>query len=157
MTRPDGEDQLSTSLCFNVYTLHRAFGRFFAVAFGETGFTYPKFVILKALEEAGPLTVTELSNRAGVEANTLSPLVKRMASFGLISRKRAQEDERRVVIALEDKGRHVLARAQDVMAQGFADLGLDPDQSAAVVAFLNATRQVVDAAEPPRLKIDDIT
>jgi len=156
MSDHTGEDQLSTSFCFNVYTLQRAFGRFFQSAFGETGFTYPKFVILKVLDEAGPLTVTELSQRAGVEANTLSPLLKKMAGFGLISRTRAEEDERRVVLALEDKGRLVLARAQAVVMDGFAELGLDAAQVDGAIAFLRATRDKVESADPPRLNLEDI-
>ena len=157
MTHSDDTNALIGLLCFNTYALNRAFGRFYQAAFSETGLTYPKFVILTALEEAGPLTVSELSARAAVEPNTLSPLLKKMASFGLISRQRAEEDERRVVLALEDKGRAVLKRAHAVVMEGFAGLGLDADAVAEAVTFLREARVAVDDADPPKLDLDGVT
>ncbi|WP_299689154.1 MarR family transcriptional regulator [uncultured Tateyamaria sp.] len=147
---------LTSLLCFNAYALNRAFGRYYQAAFGETGLTYPKFVILTALNEAGPMTVSELSARAAVEPNTLSPLLKKMASFDLITRQRAEEDERRVVLAIADTGRAVLARAHAVVMQGFEDLGLDADAVEQAVQFMQQARGNVDAAKPPRLSLDDL-
>ena len=66
-------------LCYNVYALNLAFGRFYQAAFGETGFTYPKFLVLKVLSEQGALSLSDLSARIGVEPNTLSPMVKKMS------------------------------------------------------------------------------
>ena len=150
------EDQLDTSVCFNVYTLQRAFSRFFQTAFGNTGFTYPKFVILKVLEEGGPMTVSELSVRAGVEPNTLSPILKRMAVFGLISRTRAADDERRVLIALESLGQTVLHRAQKVLNDSFEQLGLDPNQVSQLLQFAHEMRDKLETAEPPKLNLSDL-
>lgn len=157
MKDADQDDALARLLCFNTYALNRAFGRYYQAAFSETGLTYPKFVILTVLDEAGPMTVSELSARAAVEPNTLSPLLKKMASFGLISRQRAESDERRVVLGLEAAGRTVLARARAVVMDGFAELGLDATAVAQAVAFLQDARRAVEAADPPRLNLDDLT
>jgi len=32
---------LDDLICFQVYRLHHAFGRYYQAAFGDTGFTYP--------------------------------------------------------------------------------------------------------------------
>ena len=153
----DVDTTLTNLLCFNAYSLHRAFGRYYQAAFGETGLTYPKFVILMVLDASGPLTVSEVSARAGVEPNTLSPLLKKMASFDLITRTRAQDDERRVVLEIADKGRTVLERARGVVLQGFAALGLDPIAVEQAVTFMQEAREAVEAADPPRLNLDDLT
>ncbi|WP_415919803.1 MarR family winged helix-turn-helix transcriptional regulator [Tateyamaria sp. SN6-1] len=157
MTDASADTDLANQLCFGAYSLNRAYGRYYQAAFNETGLTYPKLVILMVLDEAGPLTVSELSSRAAVEPNTLSPLLKKMASFDLITRKRAEEDERRVVLTIADKGRVVLARAQKVISDGFAELGLDPVKVAEAVAFLRDARAIIEAAEPKRLNLDDLT
>ena len=156
MTDADTQQDLASLFCFGAYGLNRAFGRFYHAAFSETGLTYPKFVTLMALDEAGPMTVSELSARASVEPNTLSPLLKKMASFDLITRERAEEDERRVVLTITDTGRAVLQRAHAVALEGFAALGLDADEVETALRFLHEVRKRVDAADPPRLRLDDI-
>ena len=149
-------DHLKELLCFNVYALNRAFSRFYQSAFAETGLTYPKFVILKSLNTDGPSSVSELSERASVEPNSLSPILKKMASFDLITRTRSTEDERRVDIAITPKGQAVLKRADEVIMRGFAELGLDEARMVEALAFLEDTKGRVDVARPPKLDLDGI-
>lgn len=153
----DADFPLTRRLCFNVYATNRAFGRFYQAALSESGLTYPKLVILNTLKDAGALTISDLSTRAGVEPNTLSPLLKKMAEFGVITRQRSIEDERRVMIALTDVGRDVLRRADAVVQQGFAELDLDFAQCMQTVQFLEDVRERLDKADPPKLRTDDIT
>ncbi len=157
MDKNEISDALHELLCFKVYTLNRSFGRYYQAAFSDTGLTYPKFVILMALDRGGPMSVTDLSVRAGVEANTLSPLLKKMAAFGAITRRRAEDDERRVEIAIAPKGQKALVRAKAVIAEGFDDLNIDPDKMMQVMAFLEETRGKVEGADPPKLDLDGIT
>ncbi len=143
-------------ICFNTYATNRSLGRFFQSSLSDTGLTYPKFVILNSLKDAGPLTVSDLSIRAGVEPNTLSPMLKKMAEFGAITRERNPDDERRVMIALTEKGRVLLERADAVVQQGFTELGLDYEKSIAAVQYLEDLRIKLDKADPPKLKLDDL-
>ncbi|MEO1140003.1 MAG: MarR family transcriptional regulator [Pseudomonadota bacterium] len=152
---PNTED-LKQLLCFNIYSLNRAFGRYYQAAFSETGLTYPKFVILMALDAGGPMSVSALSTRAGVESNTLSPLLKKMAEFGALTRQRAEDDERRVEVAITPKGEEMLKRARNVVEQGFQELGLNPKQITDTIEFLEATHARVENAEPPKLSFDGI-
>ena len=144
-------NDLTDLLCFNIYTLNRSFGRYYQAAFSETGLTYPKFVILMALEADGPMSVSDLSARAGVEANTLSPLLKKMAEFGAITRQRAEADERRVDVAIAPLGREMLERAKAIIGQGFEELQLDRDRMIEAMQFLNDARSKVEHADPPKL------
>jgi len=139
---------LEQLLCFNVYSLNRALSRFYQAAFGETGMTYPKFVVLSALEEAGPMTVSKLSAHANMEPSTLSPLLKRMAQYGVLTRDRAIEDERRVVITLTDMGREAVTLVREAVLEGLKGLDLDPSQTGQIVEALSAARAQVEGAEP---------
>ncbi len=159
MTDPDDQrpsDQFTNRICFNIYAANRAFGRFYQAAISESGLTYPKFVILNALKDAGPLTISDLSTRAGVEPNTLSPLLKKMADFGVLTRERDAQDERRVMIALTEKGRLLLERADAIVQQGFAELDLDFAQAMQSVQFLDTLRKRLDEVDPPKLRLEDI-
>lgn len=144
-------------LCFNVYATNRAFGRFYQAILSDSGLTYPKMVILNTLKEAGPLNISDLSSRAGVEPNTLSPLLKNMAAFGVVTRERLPEDERRVVITLTDKGLTLLNRADALVQEGFAQLGLDYEDSVKAVEFLDDLRRRLDQSDPPKLRAEDLT
>jgi len=146
-SEPTSLEQL---LCFNVYSLNLALSRFYKAAFGNTGMSYPKFVVLSALEEAGPLTVSELSRYVGMESSTLSPLLKRMAEYGVLTRVRSAEDERRVMIELADMGRQAVTMVREVVLEGLKGLDLDPSQTGQIVKTLGAARARIEAADPPR-------
>jgi len=108
-------------------------------------------VVLKALEESGPSSLSDLSARVGVEANTLSPLLKRLSEFGLIERVRDKRDERRVVLDLLPFGRDVLAEADRVASEGWEALGVNDDEIAETLQTLGKLRKAIDAADPPKM------
>jgi DNA-binding MarR family transcriptional regulator len=68
------------------------------------------------LWETDDLTVGELGTRLYLDSGTLSPLLKRMAAAGLVTRTRSAEDERSVRIALTVAGRELRAEATPVPA-----------------------------------------
>jgi DNA-binding MarR family transcriptional regulator len=63
---------------------------------------------------AGDRTVNELARLTGVELSTLSRLLSRMESMGLITRRRDVADGRSVNVALAPKGRKLALRHQPV-------------------------------------------
>lgn len=148
---------LEAHYCFTAYRLNRSFARFYQAVFADTGLTYPKYVILNVLAEDGALSISQLSERAGVENNTLSPLLKRMASFGVIARERDPEDERRVVITLTDMGKTALAAARTAVADGFAALGLDAEEVKRSITYMGHAQAKLDAAVPRKLTMAALT
>lgn len=148
MTDTSDPIALERLFCFSVYSLNRALSRFYQAAFGDTGMTYPKFVVLAALDEAGPLTVSELSTYAGMEPSTLSPLLKKMAEYGVLTRVRSKEDERRVVIELTEMGRQAVGLVRDAVTESLQDLDLSPSQTGRIVDTLNAARERIAGSQP---------
>lgn len=141
---------LAQLLCFNVYALNRALNRHYQSAFGDTGMSYPKFVVLSALDEAAPLTVSELSEYTGMEPSTLSPLLKRMAEYGVLTRSRSVQDERKVLIEFTEMGRQAVAAVRETVLEALTSMGIGPSQTAQLVKSIAEVRARVDAAEPTR-------
>jgi len=141
---------LEQLICFNVYSLNRAFSRFYHAVFGNTGMTYPKFIVLAALEEEGPLSVSKLSTYTSMEPSTLSPLLKRMAEYGVLTRVRSTKDERRVQVELTDMGRQAVTLVREAMLEALEALGLDPSQTSEMTEMLSAACARVEGAYPPR-------
>ena len=105
---------LDNQLCFALYSTSLAMTRFYKPLLDELGITYPQYLVLLVLWEQEGLTVSELGNRLFLDSGTLTPLLKRMESSGLVTRLRAVEDERRVHITLTPAGRLFKTRAAKI-------------------------------------------
>src|SRR3712207_7255256 len=69
------------------------------------GLTYPQYLVMLLLWEEDNQTVGQLGARLSLDSGTLSPLLKRLTTAGLVTRHCRVEDERSVAIALTDAGR----------------------------------------------------
>ncbi|WP_457281341.1 MarR family winged helix-turn-helix transcriptional regulator [Polaromonas sp. P5_D5] len=103
--------QLDNQLCFALYSTSLAMTKLYKPMLEEMGLTYPQYLAMLVLWEQDGLTVSELGERLYLDSGTLTPLLKRMESAGLLSRIRAVEDERRVHITLTAAGRKLKAKA----------------------------------------------
>ncbi len=56
------------------------------------------------LWEHESMTVKEISAKLFLNTNTLTPLLKRMMNQGILTRRRSDEDERKVIVTLTKKG-----------------------------------------------------
>ena len=105
---------LDNQLCFALYSTSLAMTRLYKPLLDGLGITYPQYLVLLVLWERDDLSVSELGERLFLDSGTLTPLLKRMESAGLIKRIRAPDDERRVHITLTPGGRKLKARAGTV-------------------------------------------
>jgi len=70
----------------------------------KLGVTYPQYLVLVVLWEHGALGVGDLATLLRMDFGTLSPMLKRLESKGLVTRRRQPTDERRVLVDLTPKG-----------------------------------------------------
>jgi len=103
--------KLENQLCFPVYAASRLITRIYQPYLDEIGITYPQYLVLLVLWEKDEVTVNEISRKLILNTNTTTPLLKRLETLGLVSRRRSGEDERKVIIALTAKGRKLQFRA----------------------------------------------
>src|SRR4051812_24114791 len=96
---------LENFLCLDLYATSRAVMKAYTPLLAPLGLTYPQYLVLVALWEAEPLQVNELAEGLSLDSGTLSPLLKRLEASGLVERKRSDQDERTVNIALTATGR----------------------------------------------------
>ncbi|MFU8883684.1 MAG: MarR family winged helix-turn-helix transcriptional regulator [Rhodobacterales bacterium] len=112
-------------LCFNLYAASHAFTRHYKRRLAPLGLTYPQYLVMLRLHEADGQHVGSLARDLCLETNTLSPLLKRIESLGLVRRARSAEDERRVDLFLTEKGRDYAARCAEIPWLIVNELGLD--------------------------------
>ena len=95
----------SDLICFALYSASHAMQRAYAPLLGPHGLTYPQYLVLVTLWSQDGATVGQIARTLQLETNTLTPLLKRIAGQGLITRTRSDQDERQVMITLTPKGR----------------------------------------------------
>jgi MarR family transcriptional regulator, organic hydroperoxide resistance regulator len=105
---------LDNQLCFALYSASLAMTKLYKPLLDELGLTYPQYLVMLVLWEGDGLMVSALGERLSLDSGTLTPLLKRLESAGLVSRMRDAADERRVHIHLTVAGRRLKARAAKV-------------------------------------------
>ncbi len=96
--------KLENQLCFPVYAASRLITREYQPYLEKLKITYPQYLVLMVLWEHDSLPVNDIARKLLLNTNTVTPLLKRMEQLGLITRKRSDEDERKVLVCLTDQG-----------------------------------------------------
>ncbi len=107
---------LDNQLCFALYSTSLAMTKLYKPLLEQMGLTYPQYLVMLALWERDGLMVSELGERLFLDSGTLTPLLKRLESAGLIARIRDVQDERRVHIMLSAVGRALKTQAASIPA-----------------------------------------
>ncbi len=121
---------LDRQLCFKLYAASRAVIRGYKPMLDALGLTYPQYLAMLVLWEwqAAPPpqpTVKALGERLMLDSGTLTPLLKRLESLGLVQRRRAASDEREVHLALTTEGLALRDRAGPLKARLLCESGMD--------------------------------
>jgi DNA-binding MarR family transcriptional regulator len=108
--------RLDHQLCFALYSASLAMTKLYKPLLDAIGLTYPQYLVMLVLWEQDSPTVSELGERLNLDSGTLTPLLKRMESAGLLQRQRDAQDERRVRIALTPAGQALRTQAEAIPA-----------------------------------------
>jgi DNA-binding MarR family transcriptional regulator len=128
---------LDKQLCFPLYAASRLLTRIYQPLLERYGLTYPQYIVLMILWEKTPCSVTEIGERALLNSNTLTPLLKRLEQQGVITRTRDSGDERVVMIALTEHGRVLKSKCACIPTEMQQRLGFDPDKAIALKQLLD--------------------
>jgi len=147
-TQPVNLDQLT---CFALYAASRAVISAYRPLLDEAGITYPQYLVLLVLWERGPQPVKALGNALALDSGTLSPLLKRLETAGLVRRERQTGDERSVLVTLTPAGSQLEDRARDIPRRAACAASLpvhELDQlRASLVRFTAATGGTANEGE----------
>jgi len=106
---------LDDQLCFALYSTSLAMMRVYRGLLSQLGLTYPQYLAMMVLWEQDELTVSAIGERLFLDSATLTPLLKRMETQGLVRRARARNDERQVIVSLTEQGQSLRKEAAAMM------------------------------------------
>jgi DNA-binding MarR family transcriptional regulator len=148
MTRlPAPSAVLEDQLCFALYAASRAMTARYRPLLDAIGLTYPQYLVMMLLWEEDNQTVGQLGARLSLDSGTLSPLLKRLTTAGLVTRHRRVEDERSVAIVLTDAGRALRDKADAISQEIICALDLDRAEFADLKAKLNLVTERVTTTD----------
>ncbi|MCY0146440.1 MarR family transcriptional regulator [Hoeflea sp. G2-23] len=130
-------------LCFDIYATHHAVGQVYHPLLSGLGLTYPQYLVMLVLWDGDGVTVGDLGQRLDLASSTLTPLVKRLESQGLVARTRDATDERKVRVHLTEAGQAMEARASHVPACVAEAFGLTTAEFSTLHAMLGKVRQTL--------------
>lgn len=115
---------LERQVCFAVSAAQRSILALYRPLLEPMGLTHPQYLVLLALWQQSPLSVKRLSELLQLDSATLSPLLKRLDTNGLVTRTRSSTDERLLLIELTPAGRALRAQAEQIPPTILARLGM---------------------------------
>lgn len=115
----------------------------------ETGLTTPQLVVMRAINERGEQTVSEIAREVSLSQATVTNILNRLEANRLVRRERSREDKRRVNVQLTAKGKRLLLAAPLPLQEGFvARFGaLEGWEQHQIVASLERVAAMMDAEE----------
>lgn len=134
--------KLDQQLCFALYSASRAVTRAYDPLLKPLGITYPQYLVMLVLWEQNGISVKTLGERLALDSGTLTPVLKRMESQGLVQRQRSTADERVVEIHLTADGRALKSKARKVPLAIAAKAGFDPSKPGAIARLLQLREEL---------------
>ncbi len=109
------------------------------------GLTSAQVFVLQKLESGEPISVNELARRTFTHQSSVSVVVSRLAERGLVTRRAAKDDGRRVEVKITEKAQALLRKAPELIQNRLVEViqGLPKSDRACLATHLSA---VVEAA-----------
>jgi DNA-binding MarR family transcriptional regulator len=115
----------------------------------KNGLTIPQLAALQAVQRLQPITVGVLAREIHLGAATLTGILGRLESRGLVSRTRGDRDRRSVVVQLTDAGAKLVAEAPSLLQDRFRrELAkLQEWEQTMILAMLQRIASMMDAED----------
>ena len=135
-TAPDLDPlALEHQVCFALSVTNRAVLAVYRPLLEPLGLTHPQYLVMLTLwdhqksseprQPQKPLSVKDIATTLQLDSATLSPMLKRLAALGLITRTRSATDERSTDVKLTERGTALRQRALKIPPAVIARLGVD--------------------------------
>lgn len=147
----DDDLLLEHQLCFALTVASRSVVGAYKPVLDKLGLTHPQYLVMLCLWESSPRSVRDISDALAQEPATISPLLRRLETAGLITRQRVPGDERTLAVGLTPLGAALREQATAVPGTMMDRLGLTREQvtslHAAMMDLIAATKTVPEG--PP--------
>ena len=115
--------KLDNQLCFSLYAASREVIKTYKPQLDKYGLTYTQYIAMLVVWEYEKITVKEMGQKLHLDSGTLTPVLKKLESMGLIIKYRSKEDDRVVIVELTDNGRKMKEEIIEVPEKMYCKFG----------------------------------
>ena len=95
--------KLDNQLCFSLYALSREVIKMYQPVLSKYNLTYTQYVTMLAMWELEKAPFKEVAKKLYLDSGTLTPVLKKLESMGLVNKYRDKNDDRMVIVELTQK------------------------------------------------------
>lgn len=133
---PEEALKLENQLCFPLYAAARKVTGAYTPLLKPLGITYTQYIVLLLLWEKDGQTVGAIGDLLHLDNGTLTPLLKKMETEGIVTRLRSKEDERKVTIQLTEKGKALKKQVEEIPMKIGACIHLNQEDARSLYRIL---------------------
>ncbi|WP_339677947.1 MarR family transcriptional regulator [uncultured Zhongshania sp.] len=104
--------KLKNQICHSLYSATNALIRAYRPLLDELDLTYPQYLVMLALWDEDKVIIKDLVQRTRFDAGTLTPILKRLETKGLVSTAKATGDSRQKLVLLTATGKQLAEQAK---------------------------------------------
>ena len=106
--------ELKNQLCFPLYAAARKITSAYTPYLKPLGLTYTQYIVMLVLWENDGISVGEICEELRLDSGTITPLLKKLETEGIVERRRCCDDERVVSVFLTEEGKVLREKVKDV-------------------------------------------
>ena len=128
--------KLKNQLCFPLYACAREVIKLYKPFLDEIDLTYTQYITMLVLWEQKAINVKTLGNILYLDSGTLTPLLKKLETKGLITRQRSAEDERNLIVSVTEQGEALKEQAVSIPGELAKCVTLNPEDTLTLYRLL---------------------
>lgn len=128
--------KLENQICFPLYACSREVIKKYKPYLQEIGLTYTQYITMLVMWEQKSLNVKTLGECLYLDSGTLTPLLKKLESLGLIERSRSKQDERNLEVKITQKGEELKKVAKTIPERMSTCMNLSREEARLLYSLL---------------------
>jgi DNA-binding MarR family transcriptional regulator len=133
--------KLDYQVCFKLYVASKEIIKKYAPLLEKLDLTYTQYITMLALWEKDQISVKELGEKLYLDSGTLTPLLNKLKSKGLIDKTKQEKDGRELILSLTKKGIELKEKALDIPEAIAGCVKLEKDEAIEFFGLLNKVLQ----------------
>jgi len=116
---------------------------------GQSGLTPSQLIILQLIGRLEHVMPSQLAREASLTQATVTALIDKLERRNMVTRRKDDEDKRRVIVELTDLGQQTLSHAPDLLQDQFTARfdKLKPWEQSMLISALEKVASLLDAEE----------
>jgi DNA-binding MarR family transcriptional regulator len=135
--------KIENQLCFPLYAASREVIKQYTPILDKYNLTYTQYIAMLVIWEKEKVTVKGIGKILHLDSGTLTPLLKKIESMGLITRYRDVNDDRVVIAELTQKGAELKEKIVGVPNEVLCKINLSREKAVKLKKLLDELLEIL--------------